>query len=145
MTLINSDREEILSFFSAVVFVSIVAGLLAALAVRRLAQSKVSFATMIAVNLLLDLWAAAVLPHGLLLAATGVLAWALLVLSAVDAAIFRLPDLVTLPLLVSGLGVSWFLLDHDLLTHAIGALCGLASFYAIAEVYRRTRGREGLG
>lgn len=146
MTLISSPREETLSFILFVIFVSVVAGVLATLVIRKLTQSnKIPFAIVIAATLLLDIWAALVVPHGLLLAGTCVLAWALLVLSVVDAAIFRLPDIVTLPLLAMGLGVSWLLPDKDLAGHAIGALCGAAAFFLIAELYRRTRGRDGLG
>jgi len=146
MTLISSPREETLSFILFAIFVSVVAGVLAILVIRKLTQSnKIPFAMVIAATLLLDIWAALVVPHGLLLAATCALAWALLVLSAVDAAIFRLPDIVTLPLLALGLGVSWLLPDKDLAGHAIGALCGAAAFFLIAEIYRRTRGRDGLG
>jgi len=146
MTLISSPREETLSFILFAIFVSVVAGVLATLVIRKLTQSnKIPFAMVIAATLLLDIWAALVVPHGLLLAGTCGLAWALLVLSAVDAAIFRLPDIVTLPLLALGLGVSWLLPDKDLAGHAIGALCGAAAFFLIAEIYRRTRGRDGLG
>lgn len=146
MTLISSPREEILSFILPLIFVSVVAGLLAALAIRKLTETnKIPFAITIAATLFLNVWAALILPHALLLAATCALAWALLVLSAVDAAIFRLPDIVTLPLLALGLAVSWLLPDKDLIGHAIGALCGSAAFFLIAEIYRRTRGREGLG
>ena len=146
MTLINSSREEILSFILPLIFVSVVAGLVVAVVIRKLTQSdKIPFAIMIGATLLLDIWAALVVPHGLLIAATCALAWALLVLSAVDAAIFRLPDIVTLPLLALGLAVSWLLPDKDLAGHAIGALCGAAAFFLIAEIYRRTRGRDGLG
>lgn len=146
MTLISSPREETLSFILLAIFVSVVAGLLATLAIRKLIQSdKIPFAIVIGANLFLDAWAALIIPHGSLLVASFALAWALLMLSAVDAAIFRLPDVVTLPLLALGLAVSWLLPDRDLIGHAIGALCGAGVFYLIAEIYRRTRGREGLG
>jgi leader peptidase (prepilin peptidase)/N-methyltransferase len=146
MTPISSPREDILSFILPVVFGSVVAGLVATLAIRKLIQSnRISFAITIVATVFLGIWAALVVPHGLLLVATGTLAWALLVLSAVDAAIFRLPDIVTLPLLALGLAVSWLLPDRDLTGHAIGALCGAGAFYLIAEIYRRTRGHEGLG
>jgi len=146
MTLISSLREETLSFILLVIFVSVIAGWVAAPVIRKLTESnKIPFAITITAMLFLGIWAALVVPHGMLMAATWVLAWALLVLSAVDAIVFRLPDIVTLPLLTLGLGVSWLLPDKDLAGHAIGALCGAAAFYLIAEIYRRTRGREGLG
>ena len=136
-----------LPVLAPVVLGSIVAGFAAAMTARKLASTnQPSFIAMMAGSAVLGLWAALILPtSGALLAITCGLGWALLVLSAVDAAVFRLPDILTLPLLALGLCVSWFLPDRDLAGHAIGALCGLLSFYAIAQIYRRTRGREGLG
>jgi leader peptidase (prepilin peptidase)/N-methyltransferase len=135
-----------LSVFAPILLGSIVAGFAAAKTARKLANTnQPTFTAMIAGSALLSSWAALVLPPNSLLGITCGLGWALLVLSAVDAAVFRLPDILTLPLLALGLGISWFLPDRDLTGHVIGALCGLVSFYAIAEIYRRTRGREGLG
>jgi leader peptidase (prepilin peptidase)/N-methyltransferase len=122
------------------------AGFAAAWASRRLAQSiHPSAPAMIALSLALGVWAASVMPPGPLLAVTCALGWALLVLAAVDALAFRLPDILTLPLIATGVAVAWLLPDRDVLGHTIGAFAGLAFFYAIAEGYRMMRGREGLG
>jgi leader peptidase (prepilin peptidase)/N-methyltransferase len=73
------------------------------------------------------------------------LAWQLLLVAALDAEHFWLPRLLTLPLVASGLlaaaarGLA--VLQH----HAIGAAAGFAILWLIAWVYRRLRGRDGLG
>jgi leader peptidase (prepilin peptidase)/N-methyltransferase len=80
-----------------------------------------------------------------LLAISCTLGWTLLVLAAIDVLALRLPDVLTLPLIVAGLGVSWWLPEQDVLGHAVAALLGIAIFYGIAAAYRRARGQEGLG
>jgi leader peptidase (prepilin peptidase)/N-methyltransferase len=90
-------------------------------------------------------WAALVVPANFLLPATLLLGWALLSLSLVDILDFRLPDIVTIPLIAGGLLLSFWLPDRDPLGHLIGAVAGFAVLYAIAVLYRRARAREGLG
>lgn len=122
------------------------AGLAAAWAARRLAESnRAPASAMIAACLVLGLWAAFAMPASILLAVTCALGWALLVLATVDALAFRLPDVLTLPLIATGVGVSLLLPERDLIGHTAGAFAGLAFFYIIAEGYRRLRGHEGLG
>jgi leader peptidase (prepilin peptidase)/N-methyltransferase len=121
-------------------------GIAATFAARRLAHShKPALWTMIAGCLLVALWAVYVMPQDFLLAATCVLGWTLLLLATVDALALRLPDVLTLPLIGVGVAVSWFLPEHDLLGHAIGAMVGLAAFRSIAVLYQAMRGQEGLG
>jgi leader peptidase (prepilin peptidase)/N-methyltransferase len=146
MTQFHEAWEVLVPALPLVLPAGLAGGAAAALAARGLGQTEQpSVIPMIALSILLDLWAALVVPGLTLLAVTCALCWALLVLSKVDADTFRLPDIITLPLLVAGLGVAWFLPDRDILGHAIGAAAGLGSFYAIAEIYLRTRGQEGLG
>ncbi|HWA88821.1 MAG TPA: A24 family peptidase [Rhizomicrobium sp.] len=122
------------------------AGFAAAWAARRLAEDiRPRNLPMIAASLILGLWATQVMPPGPLLAITCALGWALLVLGIVDVLAFRLPDILTLPLIATGVAVSLLLPDRDVIGHTIGAFAGLAFFYAIAEGYRLLRGREGLG
>jgi leader peptidase (prepilin peptidase)/N-methyltransferase len=122
------------------------AGAAAAFAAQRFSLSaQPPYWVMIAACLLLWLWAVAAMPPGLILAATCVLGWVLLVLAAVDMIALRLPDMLTLPLIAAGLAVSWWLPDHDLLGHAIGAAAGLGAFWSIATLYQLMRGQEGLG
>jgi leader peptidase (prepilin peptidase)/N-methyltransferase len=80
-----------------------------------------------------------------LLAISCALGWALLVLGAIDALAFRLPDILTLPLIPAGLAVAQYLPDHDVLGHCIAALIAIGAFYAVAAGYQSVRKREGLG
>jgi leader peptidase (prepilin peptidase) / N-methyltransferase len=73
------------------------------------------------------------------------LGWACLALALIDGRHFRLPDAVTLPLLLAGLlQTAWAAPDH-LFDHAAAALLGWVAFRIVAWFYRRLRGVEGLG
>lgn len=75
------------------------------------------------------------------------LGWWLLALALIDLRTWRLPDALTLPLLVAGLGAA--ALHQPPETPLIGALAGAAAGYGVLAglgyVYRRLRGRDGLG
>jgi leader peptidase (prepilin peptidase)/N-methyltransferase len=91
------------------------------------------------------LWAALAGATGIQLWANCVLGWFLLTLAWIDAEHLRLPDTLTLPLLLTGLTVT-FLLDPDrLVSHALGAIAGYLAFQAIGFGFRKIRGYEGLG
>lgn len=75
-----------------------------------------------------------------------VLAATLAFLSAIDLATFRLPDSLTLPLAAAGLVLPWLLGDG--ISFAERSLAAAAAFVMIAAidiVYRRLRGRQGIG
>ena len=74
-----------------------------------------------------------------------VLGWGLLALAWIDWEWLRLPDALTLPLILLGLGFTAWLDAPALPDHAIGAVVGYLAFRAIALAYRALRGREGLG
>jgi leader peptidase (prepilin peptidase)/N-methyltransferase len=86
-----------------------------------------------------------VMPTPLLVAATVVLGWSLLVLAAIDAGTFRLPDPLTLPLALAGLGVSWMLPGQPLGLHAAAAAVAYLAFSAIASAFLHFRGHEAMG
>jgi leader peptidase (prepilin peptidase)/N-methyltransferase len=90
------------------------------------------------------LWAAAE-TEGAALVLSALLGWALLVLAVTDRREFLLPDAVTLPLIAAGLGAVLWLDPGSLRDHAIGAALGWVGFAGLAALYRRLRGREGLG
>lgn len=92
----------------------------------------------------LGVWAALAAPGWLGLAGA-VLAWQLLLIAVIDAEHFWLPDVLTLPLLATGLIAAWLLEPHLLGERAIGAVAGFVSLWLVAWTYRRVRGREGLG
>ncbi|MDP2010289.1 MAG: A24 family peptidase [Phenylobacterium sp.] len=93
---------------------------------------------------LLAVWAGVVHPGPLALAGA-LLAWQLLLLCLLDAEHFWLPRVVTLPLVASGLAVSAASGTQAALHSLIGAGAGFLSLATIAALYRRLRGREGLG
>ncbi len=73
------------------------------------------------------------------------LGWTLLALGWIDWERMRLPDALTLPLLLAGLGVAWSE-DAALASgHALAAATGYLLFRGVALAYRRLRGRDGLG
>ena len=74
-----------------------------------------------------------------------VLGWALLALGWIDLRTLRLPDALTLPLVLAGLVECDLINPTALGNHAIGAGIGYAAFRLIAGAYRYIRGREGLG
>lgn len=81
----------------------------------------------------------------LLVGATAVLGWQLLLIALIDAENFWLPDELTLPLIVTGLGASAILVGGWPIPQLIGGGVGFGLLWALAAVYRRVRGREGLG
>ncbi|HET6306483.1 MAG TPA: A24 family peptidase [Rhodopila sp.] len=73
------------------------------------------------------------------------LGWTLLALAWIDWRHFRLPDVLTLPLLLAGLAATWLQAPEDLAAHATGAVAGYLFFRLLAGAYRMLRGRDGLG
>jgi leader peptidase (prepilin peptidase) / N-methyltransferase len=73
------------------------------------------------------------------------LGWGLLTLAWIDAEHLLLPDILTLPLILIGLGASWYLSWPPLMDAAAGAAVGYGVFQLLAVAYRRLRGRDGLG
>lgn len=94
--------------------------------------------------LALALWAAFV-TSGWILLASCALGWTLLTLAAIDWRTGFLPDVLTLPLAAAGLCVAVAIDRAALLDHVIGAAAGFAVFAALSQIYRRLRGRDGLG
>ena len=76
---------------------------------------------------------------------TCALGWTLLTLAWVDWTDMLLPDVLTLPLIVAGLAVTWVESPDLLLDHAAATIGAYFVFTGISAAYRRVRGREGLG
>ena len=89
--------------------------------------------------------AAAVLPDPATLWCGCVLGWTLLALAWIDYQAFILPDVLTLPLVLAGLAVTYWLDPETLTAHAAAAALAYLLFRGVAWVYRRLRGRDGLG
>lgn len=73
------------------------------------------------------------------------LGWALLVAGWIDARHLVLPDTITLPLVLAGLAVTWWLGPGSIFDHAAAAALGYLAFWALNAGYRAVRGRDGLG
>lgn len=95
--------------------------------------------------LAIAMWAVAAEPCGPRLWADCGLGWTLLVLGWIDIDHFRLPDALTLPLILAGLAEMLLLQPEAMLDRAGGAAVGYFAFRAIGVAYRALRGREGLG
>jgi leader peptidase (prepilin peptidase)/N-methyltransferase len=91
------------------------------------------------------LWAALTMAEADWVWASCVLGWTLLALGWIDVEHMLLPDVLTLPLLLAGLGATLLLDPGDIFDHALGAVAGYLVFRAVAEAYRAWRGRDGLG
>jgi len=89
-------------------------------------------------------WAAS-LDDGLRLWADCVLGWVLLALAWIDARHMILPDILTLPLALAGLGLPLVMDAGRIVDHAVGAVIGWLVFWAVGRLYRAVRGRDGLG
>jgi leader peptidase (prepilin peptidase)/N-methyltransferase len=90
-------------------------------------------------------WAALTAPDALSVWLDCVLGWTLLALGWIDWEHMLLPDVLTLPLILAGLGAT-LLVDAAATTeHAAAAVVGYGAFRVIEIAYRRLRGREGLG
>ncbi|MFW2341864.1 prepilin peptidase [Brevundimonas sp.] len=93
----------------------------------------------------LGVWAALASPTLLFASVSAVLAWQLLLLAVVDGENFWLPDVLTWPLVVTGLLAAWWLEGDSLLARGIGAAAGFGLLWGLGWLYRRMRGRDGLG
>ncbi len=73
------------------------------------------------------------------------LGWTLLALAWIDWDHLRLPDVLTLPLVVAGLGATLLLDPGAAPEHAAAAALGYLALRGLAVGYRALRGRDGLG
>lgn len=73
------------------------------------------------------------------------LGWWLLALGWIDLRRWLLPDVLTLPLVLTGLAAAAAFDPGQLTQRALGAALGYSILLAVAVLYRRLRGREGLG
>jgi leader peptidase (prepilin peptidase) / N-methyltransferase len=73
------------------------------------------------------------------------LGWWLLVLAWIDWRHTILPDVLTLPLILFGLAAAGALEPENLGDPLTGAIGGYLGLWLVAWIYRRLRGREGLG
>lgn len=85
------------------------------------------------------------LSPGLAGLAGAVFGWILIALITLDAEHYWLPDKLTLPLLLIGLGTGLAGIDPAFVDRLLGGTGGYLSLATIAFSYKRLRGRDGLG
>ena len=90
-------------------------------------------------------WAVLAVPDPLLSWLTFALGSGLLALAWIDWQHMVLPDVLTLPLVLAGLGVTVLVDPASSTEHALGAIVGYLGFRAVEVTYRFLRGRDGLG
>jgi leader peptidase (prepilin peptidase)/N-methyltransferase len=88
---------------------------------------------------------AAIQFSGPLLWVSCALGWTLLALALIDHRHFLLPDFLTLPLIPLGLLATWAIDPTALIDHIVGVAAGFGFVVLLRELYRRWRGREGMG
>lgn len=141
----GGSLKSLLAYIAPLLLAPPAGWLAARLATRFSAPVKVPAAPVIAATIAAYAWADfAALPPWVLGASLG-LAWTLLCLGAVDLAVYRLPDLLTLPLAVAGLAIAAVLPGRPILDHLVGGAAGWSALALVAEGYRRWRGVDGMG
>jgi leader peptidase (prepilin peptidase)/N-methyltransferase len=80
-----------------------------------------------------------------MVAATAVLGWQLLLIALIDAENFWLPDELTLPLIATGLIAAAVIAQGWPVASLIGAAFGFGFLWGLAALYRQIRKRDGLG
>jgi leader peptidase (prepilin peptidase) / N-methyltransferase len=78
-------------------------------------------------------------------AAGALFGWQLLALAALDAEHYWLPDRLTGILAAGGLALGVAGIGIDFQSRIIGGVVGFGALFAIAWLYHRVRGREGMG
>jgi len=82
---------------------------------------------------------------GVVLIASSILGWTLLALALIDWRTYLLPDPLVGFLLATGFVAALFIVPEHVLDHLIGAAAGFVVFAGLGHMYRRMRGRDGLG
>ncbi|MFN3836607.1 MAG: prepilin peptidase [Brevundimonas sp.] len=91
------------------------------------------------------LWATSSGASVVIMAATAVLGWQLLLIAIVDGENFWLPDILTWPLIATGLATAMSAGRDVALSHLIGAAAGFAGLWLVGRLYQAVRKRQGLG
>jgi leader peptidase (prepilin peptidase)/N-methyltransferase len=93
----------------------------------------------------IGVWAALFGQAWLMVAITALLGWQLLLIALIDAENFWLPDELTIPLIVTGLAATAWIARGWPVEQIVGVVVGFGLLWLMAWLYKRLRGREGLG
>ncbi|VXB39786.1 A24 family peptidase [Brevundimonas sp. G8] len=93
----------------------------------------------------IGVWAGLSGASWLMAGATALLGWQLLLIAIIDGENFWLPDILTWPLVATGLAAA-AMIGWDLaLSHLIGAVVGFGGLWLVGWLYQVIRKRQGLG
>lgn len=120
-------------------------GWIATRAIGMFSSSRFPIWAAVAICGLISVWSDLVLPRTFLLPVTLCLGWLLFVVAVIDAFEFRLPDLFTITLILTGMAIAAIISREEFAAHLIGAAVGYAALAGFAWAYRKLRGRDGLG
>ncbi len=93
----------------------------------------------------IGVWAALYGDSWLMVGATAVLGWQLLLIAIIDGENFWLPDVLTLPLIASGLVAGAIVAKGWPWPQLAGAALGFGLLWLLAWLYKLVRRRDGLG
>ncbi len=93
----------------------------------------------------IGVWAALAGSSWLNIGASAVLGWQLLLIAIIDAENFWLPDVLTWPLALTGLVAGAVVARGWPVDQLIGLIVGFGLLWGMAWLYKRVRGRDGLG
>lgn len=93
----------------------------------------------------IGVWAALFGQTWLMVGVTALLGWQLLLIALIDAENFWLPDELTIPLIVTGLAATAWIARGWPVAQIAGVVLGFGLLWLMAWLYKRFRGREGLG
>lgn len=87
----------------------------------------------------------ALMEQGSVLWSLFILGPTLLLLTWYDLTEYRLPNLLTIPLIAAGFAFAWNSSEHDLILSVLGAIVGYGLVFGLQQLYLRFRGQEGIG
>ncbi len=93
----------------------------------------------------IGVWAALAGADWLMIGASAVLGWQLLLIAIIDAENFWLPDVLTWPLAGTGLVAGAVIARGWPVDQIIGLIVGFGLLWGMAWLYKRVRKRDGLG
>ena len=108
-------------------------------------RSRRRLAVFVAAGGGVGLWAGLADVSLLMIAATAILGWQLMLIAVVDAEHHWLPDILTWPLAISGLIATALIAQGPPWPQLIGMAAGFVMLWGLGQIYRLVRGRDGLG
>ena len=94
---------------------------------------------------IIGVWAALHSSDTLTIGIIAILGWQLLLIAIIDGENYWLPDILTWPLVVTGLIAGVLIMPAVPWNLIIGAVAGFASLWLFAAAYKALRARDGLG